>query len=105
MKPILNKEKFPKFLVVNDIPEKRPWNKHLTKPYKKGEIVKVAPFEQQKRNDKYDDKFTFVKSNNNPIWFRKRYVVILRKSETNKFDYKCTEDWESFNLLTRNDKK
>lgn len=51
MKAITNKEKLPKFLMVNDIPEKRSWNKHLLKPYKKGEIVKVAPFEEQKRND------------------------------------------------------
>ena len=54
MKAITNKEKLPKFLMVNDIPEKRSWNKHLLKPYKKGEIVKVAPFEEQKRNDAYE---------------------------------------------------
>lgn len=104
MKAITNKEKLPKFLMVNDIPEKRSWNKHLLKPYKKGEIVKVAPFEEQKRNDAFDDQFRFVKPNNDPLWFRQRYVVIYRKDDNGKFTLKYTEDWESFDLLTKNKK-
>lgn len=100
MKAITNKEKLPKFLMVNDIPEKRSWNKHLLKPYKKGEIVKVAPFEEQKRNDADGDQFRFVKPNNDPLWFRRRYVVIYRKNDNGKFTLKYTEDWESFDLLT-----
>lgn len=87
--------------MVNDTPEKRSWNKYLPKPYQKGEIVKVAPFEEQVRNDKWDDTFKFVKPNNDPIWFRNRYVVIYRKGEDGKFSHKCTEGWESFDLLTR----
>lgn len=101
MKAITNKEKLPKFLMVNDIPEKRSWNKHLLKPYKKGEIVKVAPFEEQKGNDAFDDQFRFVKPNNDPLRFRQRYVVIYRKDDNGKFTLKYTEDWESFDLLTR----
>jgi len=101
MKPILLKERMPKFLVVNEIPEKRVWNKRLTPPFLKGELVKVAPFDEQKRCDEYDNKFQFVKSNYNPILFRKRYVVVYRKGKSGKFDHKCTEDWESFDLLKK----
>lgn len=104
MKAITNKERLPKFLMVNDIPEKRSWNKHLLKPYKKGEIVKVAPFEEQKRNDMFGDQFRFGKPNNDPLWFRQRYVVIYRKDDNGKFTLKYTEDWESFDLLTKNKK-
>lgn len=101
MKAITNKDKLPKFLIVNDIPEKRSCNKHLLKPYRKGEIVKVAPFEEQQRNTKYDDQFQFEKPNNDPNWFRERYVVIYRKDENGKFTLKYTEGWESFDLLTK----
>lgn len=100
MKAITNKDKLPKFLIVNDISEKRSWNKHLLKPYQKGEIVKVAPFEEQQRNTKYDDPYRF-KPNNDPNWFRERYVVIYRKDENGKFTLKYTESWESFDLLTK----
>ena len=105
MKAITKKEKLPKFLVVNDEPEKKPWNKHLLKPYKKGELVKVAPFEEQVRNNKYDDQFKYVEHNDNPEHFRKRYVVIYRKDENGKFTLKYTQGWESFDLLTNNKKK
>lgn len=101
MKAITNKEKLPKFLMVNDIPEKRSWNKHLLKPYRKGEIVKVAPFEEQKRNATDGDQFRFVNPNNDPLWFRRRYVVIYRKNDNGKFTLKYTEDWGSFDLLTK----
>ena len=47
MRPITVKEKLPKFLIVNDVPEKTNSNKYLIKPFKKGEVVKVAPFEEQ----------------------------------------------------------
>ena len=47
MKAITKKEKLPKFLVVNAEAPSKPWNKYLLKPYEKGEIVKVAPFEEQ----------------------------------------------------------
>ena len=101
MKAITTREKLPKFLIVNDTPEKRSWNKHLPKPYRKGEVVRVAPFEEQKRNTDWDDTFQYVKPNNDPLWFRQRYVVVYRRDENGKFTHKCTEGWESFDLLTR----
>ena len=102
MKAITTRERLPKYLVVNEIPEKRSWNKHLPKPYKQGEVVQVAPFEEPVRNKQWDDVFQFVKPNDNPMWFRQRYVVVYRKGDDGKFSYKCTECWESFDLLTRN---
>lgn len=100
MKAITKKEMLPKFLVVNREPESKPWNKHLLKPFKKGEIVKVAPFEEQVRNSKYDDTFHFSKPNNDPEFFRKRYVVVYRKDDEGKWTLKYTEGWNSFDLLT-----
>ena len=47
MKPITNVKNLPTFLVVNSIAEKNSWNKYLPYPYKAGEIVMVAPAEQQ----------------------------------------------------------
>lgn len=91
MKAITNREKWPKFLVVNDIPEQRVWNKYLLKPYKKGEIVKVAPFDEQKRDDAFDD----------PLRFRQRYVVVYRKVENGKFTLKYIQDWKSFDSLIK----
>lgn len=105
MKAITTKEKLPKFLVVNGEPESKPWNKHLLKPFKKGEIVKVAPFEEQIRNDKYDDQFQYCKPNNDPEHFRKRYVVVYRKDDEGKWTLKYTQGWDSFDLLTIKNKK
>lgn len=96
MKAITKKDKLPKFLVVNDETEKKPWNKHLLNPYKKGELVKVAPFEEQVSHP-------IVGST--PEQFRKRYVVIYRKDENGKFTLKYTQGWKSFDLLTNNKKK
>ena len=100
MKAITKKEKLPKFLVVNGEPETKPWNKHLLKPWKKGEVVKVAPFEEQVRNDKYDDKFQFCKPNNDPEHFRQRFVKVIRKDENGQWSLEYTEGWRSFDLLT-----
>ena len=47
MKGILSKEKLPKFLKVNNFLPSKAWNKYLPKPYVLGEIVKVAPWEEQ----------------------------------------------------------
>ena len=105
MKAITKKEKLPKFLVVNGEPESKPWNKHLLKPFKKGEIVKVAPFEEQVRNSEYDDTFKFCQLNNDPEHFRKRYVVVYRKDDEGKWTLKYTEGWQSFDLLTTIKKK
>lgn len=91
MKAIISKEKLPKFLVVNDEPEKMAHNKYLLKPYEKGEIVKVAPFEEQ---------ISHPSVGMEPEKFRKRYVVIYRKDEQGKWTLKYTQGWESFDLLT-----
>lgn len=101
MKPILDGN-LPKFIMVNETAEKRSWNKHLLKPYKKGEIVRVAPLEKQKRNKEYDDKFQCEKYNESE--FRKRFVVVYRKDEFGKFTIKYTSDWEIFSLLTKSKK-
>ena len=105
MNAITNKEKLPKFLVVNDLPEKEAYNKHLMKPWKKGELVKVAPFEEQVRNDKYDDMFKYVKPDNNPENFRKKYVKVIRKDEKGEWSLVYTESWGIFDLLTNKNKK
>lgn len=99
MEAITTKEKLPKFLMVNEKPEKKTWNKYLLKPFVKGEIVKVAPFEEQKRNSKYDDKFQNYKPNTNPEHFRERYVVVYRKDDEGKWSLKYSQDWGSFDLL------
>lgn len=95
MKAITKKEKLPKFLVVNAEAPSKPWNKYLLKPYGKGEIVKVAPFEEQASHPSVGE----------PEQFRKRYVVIYRKDEQGKWTLKYTQGWESFDLLTTIKKK
>lgn len=98
MKAIIDIDKLPKFLVVNGEPESKPYNKHLLKPWKKGEIVKVAPIEEQVPNRKYDDTFKFAK----PITlenFRKCYVKVIRKDEEGKWTLTYTAGWDQFELL------
>lgn len=87
MKAILNQTHFPKFLKVNSLPEKRSANKHLPKPWKEGEVVKVVPYEKQKY--RHDLKI-FVK-----------YVTVLRKDDDGKWSLEYTWDWSIFNLLTK----
>lgn len=96
MKAITTKEKLPKFLVVNAEAPSKPWNKYLLKLYEKGEIVKVAPFEEQ---------VSHPSVGSTPEQFRKRYVVIYRKDEEGKWTLKYTQGWESFDLLTTIKKK
>lgn len=95
MKAITTKERLPKFLVVNSDAPSKPCNKYLLKPYKKGEIVKVAPFEEQ----------VSYPSGSTSEQFRKRYIVIYRKDEEGKWTLKYTQGWESFDLLTTIKKK
>lgn len=99
MKPL---KKLPKFLMVNDNPEKMYCNRFLPKPYKQGEIVKVAPEEEQHRCKDYDDKFRFIKpGDDDDANFKKRYVVIYRKGNTGKFDHKCVQEWKNLAILTK----
>lgn len=101
MKCITNKEKLPKFLSVNQNAENDSCNKYLVKPYKKGEIVKVAEFEEQIGGLDFYDRFKFSKPNKDPNWFRKRFVVVYRKDSNNKFSIKYTSTWEKFDLLIK----
>lgn len=105
MKPIIEKEKLPKFLIVNGVPETQSYNKYLLKPWKKGELVKVAPFEQQIRSDKYDEMFKYIKSDDDPNSFRKRFVKVIRKDDKGNWTLFYTAGWENFDLLTNNKKK
>lgn len=92
MKAITEKEKLPKFLMVIDGIEKKPWNRFLIKPYSNGEVVKVAPFEEQVPHPSV---------NTTPEKFRNRYVVVYRKDAEGKWTLKYTEGWEVFDLLKK----
>ena len=79
MKAITDPTKLPKFLVCNEIPERDwSWNKHLPKPWTKGEIVKVQPAETQKHDPTYDHIHPRVKPYTDEE-FRERFVRIIRK--------------------------
>lgn len=92
MKAITEKDKLPKFLVLKEGITKKPWNKYLLKPYTEGEIVKVAPYEEQVPHP--TTKLTNEK-------FRGRYVVVYRKDVDGKWTLKYTEGWEIFDLLKK----
>lgn len=104
MKAITNKEKLPKFLVVNGEPESTPYNKHLLKPWKKGEVVKVVSFEEQVPNRKHQDMFKYTEPMSDED-FRKRYVKVIRKDDEGKWSLVYTEGWKSFDLLTNKKQK
>lgn len=91
MKPIKDIKKYPKFLRVNDVAPKQPWNKHLPKPYKIGEIVKVAPEEEQVSSP-------LVGTPTN-IW-RSKYVKVIRKDQDGKWTLVNVNEWRTFELLT-----
>ena len=78
----LNSCKFiPKFLrVVSDIDRKFGVNKFFIRPLIPGEIVKVAPLEEQ-----VPDKSSMTDIED----FRKKYVVVYRKSSDGSWDFKC----------------
>jgi hypothetical protein len=99
MKAILVKDKMPKFLVVNELPETKTYNKHLTIPWKKGEIVKVAPFEKQSPD--YDHPLYLNSKRRSDISFRLKYVTVFRNSENGKWDSKHIEYWKNFDQLTK----
>lgn len=105
MKPIIEKEKLPKFLIVNEVPEAQSYNKHLLKPWKKGELVRVAPFDQQVSNVEYDHVFNYYKPEKDNNSFRKRFVKVIRKDDNGNWTLVYTAGWENFDLLTNNKKK
>lgn len=104
MKAITEKEKLPKFLIVNGVPETQSYNKHLLMPWKKGELVKVAPFEEQVRNSNYDDQLKYVKPDNDPLNFRQKYVKVIRRDENGEWTLTYTAGWNIFDMLKTNKK-
>lgn len=79
----------PKVLRVNHIPEQRRINNYLLKPWVAGEIVRVAPEQEQE---------TAAQQSTTPN-FRKRYLVVYRKDENGKFSLRYVEPWESFDII------
>ncbi len=100
MKPITNYNELPKFLVVSDLQVNRSSNKYLLKPYKKGEIVKVQPAENQKPNHDFDSMTPRVKPCTDE-WWRKRYLRILRKGDDGKFSLPYVIAWNGVELLKK----
>lgn len=83
-------KKYPKFVKCGEIVKNWSWNKHLPKPWKVGEVVKVAPEEEQ-HSSKYVDIPDEI--------FRKNYLVVYRKGDDGKFSYKCTCRLNQFETL------
>lgn len=95
MKAIVDATKLPKFLVVKEQAEKYSWNKYLPQPYKTGEIVMVAPAEQQVSSPRVGSL---------PEVFRKQYVKIIRKDKNGKWNYVCVIEWRDVELLKKKQK-
>lgn len=100
MKAITTKENLPKFIMVNKDITATSYNKYLPVPWVNGEIVKVAPYEEQVPNHKYDDTLKYSKSCTDKE-FRSRYVKVIRKDSEGKWVLNRIESWNSFNLLKR----
>ena len=90
MKAIVEKSSLPAFLkVIQDIQQKRPFTRYLLHPLKGGELVKVAPWEEQ------------VSTNLTPEQFRRRYVKVIRKDADGKWSLAYVLDWGMFESLKR----
>ena len=90
MKAIVEKTSLPAFLkVIQGIQQKRPFTRHLLHPLKDGELVKVAPWEEQ------------VSKIMTPEQFRRRYVKVIRKDEDGKWSLIYGLDWDTFEPLKR----
>lgn len=90
MKPIIQTNLLPKFLVVNDVAAKATWNKYLPMPWKEGEMVRVHP-EQTSTKMK-------------PEAFAKNYVRVIRKGHDGEWNVINTSFWSHFSLLTKKSK-
>ena len=88
MEAIVSKQSWPKFLRVNGVMERVNLNNYLLKPWVKGEIVKVLPYEEQKSGVGDTD-----------MRFRKRYVSVMRKDGDGKWALKYTWNWNIFDTL------
>ncbi len=92
MKAINNIKKYPKFLKANDVAPRQVWNKHLSKPWTVGEIVKVAPEEDQHSSP--------LVGTPTSIW-RSKYVKVIRKDNEGKWSIVNVNEWNTFELLTK----
>ena len=88
MKAITNEKEWPKFLRVNDDLKNVSWNKHLLKPWEKGELVRVLPISEQ------------IPSTNMSVeHFRRKFVKVIRKDEIGQWTLRYTWSWEIFEPL------
>ena len=88
MKAITNEKEWPKFLRVNDFLNNVSWNKHLLKPWDKGELVRVLPISEQ------------IPSTNMSVeHFRRKFVKVIRKDENGKWTLRYTWSWDIFEHL------
>ena len=88
MKAITNEKEWPKFLRVNDDLKNVSWNKHLLKPWEKGELVRVPPISEQ------------IPSTNMSVeHFRRKFVKVIRKDESGQWTLRYTWSWEIFEPL------
>ena len=88
MEAVLEKKNWPKFLKVNGTPEKQTFNKYLLKPWKKGEIVKVVSWDEQKSSVGETD-----------LDYRKQYVSVMRKDNNGAWTLKYTWTWGIFDPI------
>ena len=106
MKGILSKEKLPKFLKVNNFFFFFAWNKYLPKSYVLGEIVKVAPWEEQVPSEFMKNILKYPELVNDEVeHFHERYVVVYRKDDNGQWTRKNTDSWAAFELLSTTIKK
>lgn len=78
---------YPKFLRVAEVPS---YNSHLDTPWIKGELVKVAPIEEQVPNPKtgYDCET-----------FRRGFVVVYRRGRDGKWSDRRVQEWKTFERI------
>lgn len=88
---MVSPNKYPKFLRVNNVNPSLSWNKYLLKPYEVGEVVKVAPIEEQ---------FPARKDMMPLQLFRQKFVKVYRKDESKEYKLPYVASWETFELLT-----
>lgn len=90
----------PAFVMVNAEAEKKPWNNFLPKPWKKGEVVKLASINEQHESQQYDDYFNYIPAKKgNSIKFRLKFAVIFRKGDDGKFSQRFVTEWANLDLL------
>lgn len=100
MKPITDYSKLPKFLMISDSQASKNSNKYLLKPYRKGEIVKVVPAEEQKPNHDFDFMTPRVKPCTDE-WWRQRFLRILRKGDDGRFSLLYVIPWDGVEFLKK----